>query len=107
MHGVFQAGILGQVAISSSGGLPDPGTKPISLVSPALAGRFFTTEPPGKPSDVDKIIHKVYKLPLLFVELIPRSSDSQRSVERSYCLKTSEIQKKTNDRGRQPLLMAR
>ena len=27
---------------------PDPGIKPISLVSPALAARFFTTEPPGK-----------------------------------------------------------
>ena len=29
--------------------LPDPGIEPASLVSPALAGRFFTTEPPGKP----------------------------------------------------------
>ena len=29
----------------SSGALPDTGVKP---VSPALAGRFFTTEPPGK-----------------------------------------------------------
>ena len=29
--------------------LPDPGIKPISLVSPALAGRLFNTEPPGKP----------------------------------------------------------
>ena len=28
------------------GDLPDPG---IELTSPALAGRFFTTEPPGKP----------------------------------------------------------
>ena len=28
------------------GDLPDPGIKPMS---PALAGRFFTTEPPGKP----------------------------------------------------------
>ena len=28
------------------GDLPDPGIKPIS---PALAGGFFTTEPPGKP----------------------------------------------------------
>ena len=28
--------------------LPDPGIKPTSLVSPAPAGRFFTTEPPGK-----------------------------------------------------------
>ena len=26
--------------------LPDPGIEPMS---PALAGRFFTTEPPGKP----------------------------------------------------------
>ena len=29
------------------GDLPNPGIK---LVSPALAGRFFTTEPPGRPS---------------------------------------------------------
>ena len=28
------------------GDLPNPGIKP---VSPALAARFFTTEPPGKP----------------------------------------------------------
>ena len=32
------------------GHLPDPEIKPASLVSPALAGRFFTTEPPGKAS---------------------------------------------------------
>ena len=30
----------------SPGDLPNPGTE---LTSPALAGRFFTTEPPGKP----------------------------------------------------------
>ena len=30
----------------SPGDLPDPGIKPMSL---ALAGRFFTSEPPGKP----------------------------------------------------------
>ena len=29
--------------------LPDPGIKPTSPVPPALAGGFFTTEPPGKP----------------------------------------------------------
>ena len=27
----------------SPGDLPDPGIKPVSLVSPALAGRFLTT----------------------------------------------------------------
>ena len=31
---------------SSPGDLPDPGIEP---VSPALAGGFFTSEPPGKP----------------------------------------------------------
>ena len=31
------------------GHLPDPGVKPMSFVSPVLAGGFFTTEPPGKP----------------------------------------------------------
>ena len=30
------------------GDLPDPGIEPTSLVSPALAGGFFTTAPPGK-----------------------------------------------------------
>ena len=31
------------------GDLTNPGTEPKSLRSPALAGRFFTTEPWGKP----------------------------------------------------------
>ena len=34
---------------STPGDLPDPRIKPTSPVSPALAGRFFTTGPPGKP----------------------------------------------------------
>jgi len=32
----------------SPGDLPNPGVK---LKSPALTGRFFTTEPPEKPKD--------------------------------------------------------
>ena len=48
VHEIFQARILEQVAISSSGGLPNPGIQPMSPASPALAGGFFTTEPPGK-----------------------------------------------------------
>ena len=49
VHGILQAGILEWVTISSSGHLPDQGMEP---ASPALAGRFFTTEPPGKPLSV-------------------------------------------------------
>ena len=30
------------------GDLPDPGIEPMSVASPALAGGFFTTAPPGK-----------------------------------------------------------
>jgi len=33
----------------SPGDLPDPGIEPISLVSLALAGGFFSATPPGKP----------------------------------------------------------
>ena len=32
------------------GDLPDPGIEPLSLMSPALAGRFFSTESLGKPN---------------------------------------------------------
>ena len=32
------------------GSLPNPGTQSMSPAAPALAGRFFATEPPGKPS---------------------------------------------------------
>ena len=35
---------------SFPGDLPNPGIKPTSPASPGLVGRFFTTEPPGKPS---------------------------------------------------------
>ena len=45
VHGILQARIQEWVAISFSGDLPRPGIK---LVSPALSGGFFTTEPPWK-----------------------------------------------------------
>ena len=38
----------------SPGDLPDPGIKPVSLKSPALAGGFFITEPPEKPFSFTK-----------------------------------------------------
>ena len=40
VHGIFQARILEWLPFLSPGDLPDPGMEP---VSPALAGRFFTT----------------------------------------------------------------
>ena len=38
------------------GDLPDPGIEPMS---PVLAGRFFTTEPPEKPHE-QRVLFKVY-----------------------------------------------
>ena len=43
VHGISQARILEWVAISFSRDLPDPEIEPMSLMSPALAGGFFTT----------------------------------------------------------------
>ena len=47
VYGISQARILVWVSISIFGDLPDPGIEPRA---PALVGRFFTTEPSGKPS---------------------------------------------------------
>ena len=43
VYGILQANILKWVPFPSPGDLLDPGIEPMSLRSPALAGRFFTT----------------------------------------------------------------
>ena len=40
------------LSLSSPGDLPDPEIEPMSVAPSALAGRFFTTEPPGKPREI-------------------------------------------------------
>ena len=44
------------------GDLPDPGVKPSSIMSPALAGRFFTTRTIWEASLAHKIFHNHYKV---------------------------------------------
>ena len=47
------------------GDLPNPGILPMSLMSPVLAGRFFTLAPPGKPHTCDTLrlfCHCLYSL---------------------------------------------
>ena len=46
VHGILQAGILQWVAMPSSGDLPHRGMEPSSLISPVLAGGFFTARAP-------------------------------------------------------------
>ena len=57
------------------GDLPYPSMEPVSLMSPALAGGFFTTGPPGKPV-ASSVTHKIS---LYFIFSISKVY---------YCLKT-------------------
>ena len=48
VHEISQEEYWSGLPFPFPGDLPDPGTEPVSPASPALAGGFFTTEPPGK-----------------------------------------------------------
>ena len=48
-------GYWNSLPFPTPGGLSHPGTEPLSLASPVLAGGFFTTLPPGKPHSENKI----------------------------------------------------
>ena len=49
VHGISQARYWSGLPFRLPGHLPDSGIELTSLASPALAGVFFTTTPPGKP----------------------------------------------------------
>ena len=59
VHGISQATILEWVAISFSRDLPDPGIEP---TSPALAGRFFTSETLGKSALMEGALQNLQPL---------------------------------------------
>ena len=50
VHGTLQQEHWSGLPCPPPGGLPNPGIQPRSLRSPALAGGFFTTRPPGMTS---------------------------------------------------------
>ena len=50
VHGISQAILLKWIAIPSPGDLPISG---IEFMPPTMAVGFFTTEPPGKPQNVN------------------------------------------------------
>ena len=56
VHGIFPGKNTGVGChFLLQGNLPDPGIKPTSPASPALAGGFFIIESPGKPSCQHKV----------------------------------------------------
>ena len=59
---IFQLRILEWVAFLSPGDLPNPGIKSVSpACMSCIVGRFFTTEPPGKPYDIHYTWNLTYK----------------------------------------------
>ena len=61
--GFFEQEYCSGLPFPPPGDLPEPGIKPKSPVSSALAGGFFTTELPGKPNGVNCIYHVVHYIP--------------------------------------------
>ena len=55
VHGILPARILG-FPFPFPEDLPGPGIEPLSPASPALAGRFFTTVPPGDPKIMNAVL---------------------------------------------------
>ena len=53
----------------TAGDLPGLGIKPTSSASPALAGRFFITDPPGKPIFISISMSMHAKLLQLYLTL--------------------------------------
>ena len=81
------------------GNLPDPEIKPGALAAPALAGAFFTTEPPGKLHEGGlvtvqtlDIIRRCWvtlstaSLSYLFVVFLPHTMGVPESRGRPWCL---------------------
>ena len=83
VHGILQARLLEWVVMTSSRGLPDPGIEPLSLISPALAGGFFTTRAAGEA-------HHHNPTPVLFPLPEPKSYSCNNNLhiswQRELCL---------------------
>ena len=75
------------------GNLPNPGIEPPSA---ALAGRFFTTEPPGKPSV--KYLLKAFKINPTITKIATIHS-SHLSKQVPSPMKTSSLRLLVNDEG--------
>ena len=92
VHGICQERLLELVPFPTPEDLPDPGIEPSSLVSPASAGRFFTTVPSGKPKC------QFYRMPKPEMSICFRGSESSafRTVAHEFHRKTLFVDKSTS-----------
>ena len=56
--GFYRQEYWGGLSFPSPQDLPDPGIEPVTLASPELAGRFFTTSATWEAPNIYKIIYK-------------------------------------------------
>ena len=82
VHGIFQARILGWIAISFPWDLPDAGIEPRSLEYPELAGGGFIPVPPGKSRNRIPPLKLTLGLYLLSVSCEMRVRHSSRADNR-------------------------
>ena len=91
-HGIFQARMLEWLPFPVRRDLPDPGIKPVSLASPALAGRFFTNnatweahichQPPAYLSPIFLFSPGLYHLAIfLFILVLPILQEAPSSMK--------------------------
>ena len=79
----------GGLPCPSPGNLPNPGIKPVSLTSPVLEGRFFTTgipkwALPGKPMILDAHSQKHWRIKHKHIHV--HSHTTEQSTMKQFCL---------------------
>ena len=79
---ILQARRLEWLPYPTPGDLPKPGIEHTSLMSLALAGAFFTAEPPGKPVLVIQLIYYPYMHPGMQCQLIKQ--EKQQVIPQSH-----------------------
>ena len=67
IHGILQARMLERVTLPSSRRYSQPRIEPTSLTSPALAGRFFTT---NATWETPRYIFSLFRNPLMVIFII-------------------------------------
>ena len=65
--GFLRQGYCSGFSFPSPGDFPDPGIEPKTCASPAWAGEFFNTEPPGSPNHVVQFAYLKYTVQWLFL----------------------------------------
>ena len=78
VHGIFQGEYWNGLPFPVPEDLPDPGIKPKSLMSPALASRFFTIAPPGKPNNNNQFSSVHFSLLVMSNSLQPHGLHQAR-----------------------------